>query len=450
MVSCANPDSMVEETHNPLLDNGPMNGNSRHGEAKDEWNGVAEWKIRANPAAVNSKNPIRDVMESLPPVVARNGKLEISLAQGDPCAFGHLLPPDGAIEALLNTAESSMFNGYAHSAGLLESRRVIAKYHSINSKLAADDVYITVGCSQAIQLCIEALACPGSNILLPRPGFPIYETFSSYYGLQCRHYDLLPDHDWEIDLEQLESLVDCNTVAMIICNPGNPCGAVYSHEHLSQIAGLAERLTVPIIADEIYAHMVFGTRKFVPMATFSWKVPILVAGGISKRWLVPGWRLGWIILHDPRGILKRGRVVEALTRLVQMTIGTCTLVQAVVPDLLLHTSSDFHQKTLLTLKLGAELCFERVKRIRGLSCPSAPEGAMYMMVKIDFLDFVELKNDLEFAAVLRCEELVTVLPGTAFGLKNWIRIVFVAPLSHLKEAWDRIEIFCQRHVRRKP
>ncbi|KAJ7519658.1 hypothetical protein O6H91_20G049100 [Diphasiastrum complanatum] len=438
----------MEERHDPLPDNGSiiMNGSSRlaeiQGKTLNDWNGcggdVAEWKIRANPAAVNSRNPIRDVMDSLPPLVTKNEKREISLAQGDPAAFGHLLPPDGAIEALMNAAESCVFNGYAHSAGLLQSRRVIANYHSINSKISADDVYITVGCSQAIQLCIEALACPGSNILLPRPGFPIYEMFSSYYGLQCRHYDLLPDHDWEIDLEQLESLADSNTVAIIICNPGNPCGSVYSYEHLSQIAELARRLMVPIIADEIYAHMVFGTRKFVPMATFSWKVPILVAGGISKRWLVPGWRLGWIIVHDPRGILAQGRVVEALTRLVQMTIGTSTPVQAVVPDLLLQTSSEFYQQTLLTLKLGAELCFERLKEIRGLH------------VKVDILQFVELRNDLDFAAALRCEELVTVLPGTAFGLKNWIRIAFVAPLFHLQEAMDRIQNFCQRHVCKKP
>jgi len=102
-------------------------------------------------------------------------------------------------------------------------------------KLTADDVGITVGCSQAIQLCIAALATPGANILIPRPGFPIYETFCKYYGVACRFYDLLPERDWEVDLDQITSLADGNTVAWIVCNPSNPCGSVYKIQHLIKV-----------------------------------------------------------------------------------------------------------------------------------------------------------------------------------------------------------------------
>jgi tyrosine aminotransferase len=113
----------------------------------------------------------------------------------------------------------------------------VADYHSpsLPFKLSPNDICITVGCSQAIQLCIAALATPGANMLLPRPGFPIYETFCKYYGVQCRYYDLIPDKDWEIDLDEVTILMDANTVAWIVCNPSNPCGSVYKYQHLVKV-----------------------------------------------------------------------------------------------------------------------------------------------------------------------------------------------------------------------
>jgi tyrosine aminotransferase len=188
-------------------------------------------------------------------------------------------------------------------------------------------------------------------------------------------------------------IADNHTVAWIVCNPSNPCGSVYKYQHLIKIANTAEKLKVPIISDEIYAHMVFGATGFTPMAAFSLKVPVLTVGGISKRWLAPGWRVGWIIIADPKGILFRGKIVEALTRLMQMTIGTSTVSQ----------------------------------------------------VKIDPTAFTDITSDVEFASLLVEEESVVVLPGAAFGAPNWLRIVFASPLPLLEEAWDRIDHFCLRH-----
>lgn len=406
----------------------------------------AEWNVRACPAAIESANPIRELLESLC-VVSSKTKEKISLAQGDPTTFGHLQVPDAAVEAMVAATKSNLCNGYTHSAGSHECRKAVADYHSssLPLKLTADDVGITVGCSQAIQLCIAALATAGANILIPRPGFPIYETFCKYYGVACRFYDLLPERDWEVDLDQIASIADSNTVAWIVNNPSNPCGSVYKYQHLVKIANTAEKLKVPLISDEIYANMVFGDTEFTPMAAFSMKVPVLTVGGISKRWLVPGWRLGWIIIADPKRILSRGKVVEALTRLMQMTIGTSTLSQAALSGMLLNTPSSFFEDTLNSLKAGAELCFERVQSIKGLYCPTKPQGAMYIMVRIDPAVFTDVSSDVEFASLLVKEESVVVLPGTAFGTPNWLRIVFATPLPHLEEAWHRIDLFCVRH-----
>lgn len=429
-----------------------LNGGRHHRRLPSEEARLdAEWNIRACRAATESTNPIRELLESLC-VVSSKKKEKISLAQGDPTAYGHLKVPEAAVEAMVAATKSYACNGYTHSAGSHECRKAVADYHSssLPLKLTADDVSITVGCSQAIQLCIAALATPGTNILIPRPGFPIYETFCKYYGVECRFYDLLPERDWEVDLDQITSLADSNTVAWIICNPSNPCGSVYKKQHLIKIANTAEKLRVPIISDEIYADMVFAPAEFIPMAAFSLKVPVLTVGGISKRWLAPGWRLGWIIVADPKGILSRGKVVEALTKLMQMTIGTSTLSQAAVPGMLLNTPSSFFEDTIKSLKAGAELCYERANRIKGLHCPTKPQGAMYIMVKIDPEVFTDIKSDVEFAALLVEEESVVVLPGSAFGISNWLRIVFATPLPLLEEAWDRIDLFCLRHCAAVP
>lgn len=431
----------------PQVVNGDLKVLPATGVLSQEAKSDAEWNIRASPAAIASTNPIRELLESLC-VVSSRKKEKISLAQGDPTASGHLKVPDAAVEAMVAATKSYMFNGYTHSAGSHECRKAVADYHSssLPFKLTAEDIAITVGCSQAIQLCLAALSTEGANILIPRPGFPIYETFCKYYDVECRFYDLLPERDWEIDLDQITSLADRNTVAWIVCNPSNPCGSVYRYPHLLKIANTAEKLKIPLISDEIYANMIFGPTEFTPMAAFSMKVPVLTVGGISKRWLAPGWRLGWIIIADPKGILARGKVVEALTRLMQMTIGTSTLSQAAVSGMLLNTPSSFFEGTIKSLKAGAELCYERVQCIKGLQCPTKPQGAMYIMVKIDPSVFTDIANDVEFASLLVEEESVVVLPGSAFGSPNWLRIVFATPLPLLEEAWDRIDMFCLRHA----
>jgi len=147
------------------------------------------------------------------------------------------------------------------------------------------------------------LANPGQNILVPRPGFAIYRTLAEGLGIQVKYYDLLvrisaksgatlfnldffcrqPDRQWEVDLAQLESVIDTRTAAIIVNNPSNPCGSVFSREHLSAIIEIAEQNRVPIIADEIYEHFVFKGHSFEPLASLSKNVPILSCSGLTKR-----------------------------------------------------------------------------------------------------------------------------------------------------------------------
>ena len=118
----------------------------------------------------------------------------------------------------------------------MNCNRAIADYLSrdLPYTLSPDDVFLTVGCIQAIEVTLMVLACPGANILLPRPCFPSYDAHASSNNLEVRYFDLIPEKGWEVDIEGVEALADENTVAMVVINPGNPCGSVYSHQHLKK------------------------------------------------------------------------------------------------------------------------------------------------------------------------------------------------------------------------
>ncbi|KAF4526292.1 hypothetical protein B566_EDAN013653 [Ephemera danica] len=233
----------------------------------------------------------------------------------DPTIFGNLSPPAEVINAVVESVQSLKYNGYAPCVGYEEARTAVAKYSSTeeitvspkfwNKTVHHKDVLLVSGCSCALDLCISVLSNPGQNIVIPRPGFSIYRTLAEGLGVQVKYYDLLPERQWQVDISQLESVVDSNTAAIVVNNPSNPCGSVYSREHLADIVTVAERARVPIIADEIYEHFVFSDQQFHPMASVSRNVPILSCSGLTKRFLVPGWRMGWIIIHDRNGVFDK-------------------------------------------------------------------------------------------------------------------------------------------------
>lgn len=153
------------------------------------------------------------------------------------------------------------------------------------------------------------MADPGQNILIPRPGFSIYRTLATSHDIEVRSYNLLPDKQWQIDLEQMEELIDDNTAAVVLTNPSNPCGSVFPKQHILDVIALCEKYRVPIIADEIYELFVFPNIEYHSISSLSENVPVLSCGGLTKRFLVPGWRLGWITIHDRHDIFKNIRKV---------------------------------------------------------------------------------------------------------------------------------------------
>lgn len=404
-------------------------------------------KIRASKASMRTSNPIRQIVDQIDPSQSNKEKSLISLSIGDPTVFGNLATHENVIQAILKSVQSGQYNGYAHASGYKFAREVIAKKYSLSNHLLTDeDVILTSGCSGAIEMCIGALANEGDNILIPSPGFSLYKTVCDNKGIECKFYRLKAEEDWEADLEHMKSLINERTRAILINNPSNPCGSVFRREHILDILKVAEEYCLPIISDEIYAHITFEKDLFISIAELTDTVPILVVGGIAKQYLVPGWRLGWILIYDKQGYFHEIR--QGLARLATIILGPNTIVQGALNYILNDTPESFYLELNRTLKENADYTVERISKIPGLKVVR-PQGAMYCMVgiEVDKFDNSLISDDVTFSKMLLKEESVLVLPGQCFRMSNFFRIVLCPPLPKLKEAYDRLEQFCLRYYK---
>ncbi|CAG8434523.1 5337_t:CDS:2 [Diversispora eburnea] len=347
-----------------------------------------KWFVPGSIVSKRTVNPIREVVCNMK-TVPNPDKEQISLALGDPTVFGNFKIPESCSE---------------------EARLAL-------------DVFLASGASDALNIAIGALCDEGQNILLPRPGFSLYTTLAKSKGIECRYYDLL-------------------AICILINNPSNPCGSNFSSQHLESILAVAEAYKLVIITDEIYEDMVFGDTKFYPLASLTKVVPILKISGLAKRFLVPGWRVGWIFVYDQNEILSEIR--KSLFSLSNMILGANSLLQYSLPDIILNTPEEFFQETNKKLEFNAKLSVEALSSIPGLNV-IIPQGAMYIMIGINIDELKDVKNDVEFSEKLLQEESVMVLPGECFHYPNYVRIVFTAPPEKLQEAYGRIKEFFVRH-----
>lgn len=493
----------------------------------------SSWNVKASTGAMNTTNPIREIIETMNLAENPNKKV-IPLSIGDPTIFGNLKPCKEISESLQRVNLSGKYYGYQTAAGMEVARDAVADYHFkyTGNKINRHDVILASGCSHAIDLSICVLAEKGQNILIPRPGFPLYKTLTSVYDIQYKQYNLLADENWSIDLKHLESLIDENTAAIIVNNPSNPCGSVFSKEHLLEILEVAELYKIPIIADEIYDKFVFsekfypinrkqpnelinnksssynnhdqenfnikqltitsetqaapvipinnhstsnGTSKinqtisdnnsymltttindhnkddapsyqpFIALSSLSKTVPILTCGGISKTCLIPGLRLGWIIINDRQNIFDSS-VRNGLNRLTQRLMGPNSLVQGTLQDILTSVPESFYSQTMDFIYKNAKLVYDRLKLVKGLR-PHMPQGSMYLMVHFDEKSFPQINGDLDFVSKLMNEESVLVLPGKCFDFPNYFRLCLTVPMNIMDQALDRMKEFCSRYYK---
>ncbi len=190
--------------------------------------------------------------------------------------------------------------------------------------------------------------------------------------------------------------------------------------------------------------MIFSGQKFTPMAEVSKNCPVLVFGGIAKQFLVPGWRVGWVQVHDPTHVLDQVR--SGLISMSQIVLGANSLVQSALPRIFSETSKDYYQQLNEQLESQAMQFTNRISKMEGLKV-IVPQAAMYVMVQVQTEKFKDITDDVMFSQKLLQEEYVVVLPGQCFQAPNFFRVVFCASVAVINEACDRIESFVKRHLK---
>lgn len=403
---------------------------------------ATEWNITPSQSVQRTKNPIRDAVRNIK-IPEDFPRQKYSLALGDPSCFPEFAAHPAVVQAVSEELHSMAGNGYIDASGPDQAKIALAKYYSNEHfTLTKDDVFLDIGCCGAINTVINSIASEGDNILIPSPGFPVYQVVSQNRGIDARVYHLQPSRCWEADIAELESLIDARTKLLVIVNPSNPCGSVYSREHLLQFLDVAQRHHIPILADEVYGKMSFEV-PFVSLGELTTEVPVFLIGGLAKRWLVPGWRTGWTVIYDKLNLATSMRA--AIINYRNIMIHPVTFISRAIPRILECVPAEFFAEILQKLKRNADYLYSRVAQVAGLTM-SMPQGAMYCMVSIELERLRDVASSLEFAEKLAKEQGVVILPGECFLSSRSFRIVLCNPQEVLCECFNRIEAFMQAHA----
>ena len=383
---------------------------------------------------------IRNIVAEAKAVEARGTSVRY-LNIGDPVAFGFSTPAH-----LVEAASRAMrdgHNGYLASVGILEAREAVATdYTARGVPTSADRVLITAGTSEGIELTLSALADPGDEVLVPSPTYPLYTAVLAKIGATPRYYRTDPDRDWLPDLDHLRTLVGERTKAIVMIDPNNPTGAIYPTAVRRAIIELAERHDLTILADEVYGEL--GHDGPVPLlSTLDPDAPIISFSSLSKAYLAPGWRTGWLVVG------KTPRLDDALAAIKKMADGRlCSpgpMQHAVAPALLGDRS---HQPAFrAALAERAQVTTELLNAIPGMRCVP-PRGAFYAMPQ---LTLPPGRTDEHYVLSLLREAGILTVYGSGFGMApeaGTFRIVFLAQPSELRKIYGDIAAFTADYLAR--
>jgi alanine-synthesizing transaminase len=367
--------------------------------------------------------------------LARQGKEILPLNIGDPLSFDFQTPPH-LIEAVIRAMRDGK-NGYAPSPGTPAALKAVRREAERKSIRNVQTVFITVGVSEAVDACLTALVNPGETVLTPMPGYPLYSAVLAKLGIDPTHYPLVESNDWQPDLEHMESQISAGTRAIVLISPNNPTGAVYSRGTLERIADLARRHHLVIISDEIYDKLILDDEPHISIAALAPDVPVLTLGGLSKAYLVPGWRVGWGILSGEAATLQA--YAEGIHKLLRARLSASTPFQEAVPAAL-DGPQDHLTEVRRKLRSRRDLTVAWCRRGPRLSCVP-PRGAFYAFPRVEIEE-----EDEEFAKALLREKQVLVVHGGGFGQapgSRHFRVVFLADETTLDRAYRNISDFIQ-------
>jgi alanine-synthesizing transaminase len=400
--------------------------------------------IRVSDRASRIEYAIRDVVVPATELEALGHKI-IKLNIGDPLAYPGLPTPPHMVEAFQKALDEQE-NGYSHSYGIKELRDAIAKNESNKENggwdCKADDVYVCHGVTEALQIIFAAFLEEGDMLLSPGPHYPPYLAYPQLYGGVTVEYRLKSEDNWSIDFDDLESKMNDKVKLLVLINPNNPTGGIITSDELDRVIKIAEKWpNCTILSDEIYDRLNF-TNMHISTASRSNSVPIITLNGVSKVYYAPGWRIGYMAIHDPNSKLISIR--DGLERLLRSRLCASTPAQK---GYLAGLNGDDtwmlgHLEKVISQR---DVCVQRIEEIDGLEVQK-PKGAFYMFVKLT--DEKWANDDKQFVLDLLHEEHVLLVHGSGFSPeygKGHVRLVYLPEEKILHESFDRIDRFLKKH-----
>jgi aspartate/methionine/tyrosine aminotransferase len=368
----------------------------------------------------------------------RGGRQVIYLNIGDPQAYG-FRPPAHVVEAVTRALRDD-FTGYSHSAGLLEAREAVAADATrLGAPTTPHQVLMTSGASEAADLVLTALVEEGDEVLLPAPGYPIYPAILNKLGAVARYYKLDGENHWQFNAEELAPLIGERTRALLLINPSNPTGAIIPEETTVKILELAARHNLLVIADEVYRELSFARQpKAASVIAREMDVPLITLESMSKTYLVPGWRVGWMRYTNEE---RMRDLTLAINRLASGRLCAPTPAQYGVRPAL-EGDKSFLAEFLREIKTRRDFVLSAIRQIEGLTC-EVPAAAFYAMIKAE--DPIR-RNDERFVLDLLDATGVLVVHGSGFGSDpkdGFFRLVYLADETVLSHVFTEIGRFIE-------
>ena len=370
------------------------------------------------------------------------GQRIIKLNIGNPGAFDFDAPDEIMHDVIHNIREAQ---GYCHSKGLFSARKSVVQRAQTQGieNVVVDDVIMGNGVSELIVMAMQALLNSGDEILIPSPDYPLWTASVSMAGGTPKHYLCDEADDWQPDIADIEGKITPQTRGIVVINPNNPTGAVYSENNLKQIVALAEKHNLVVFADEIYDRIIYDEAQHVPLATLVKDVLCLTFNGLSKTYRLAGFRSGWVVISGAKQ--RATSYIEGLEMLASMRL--CANVPAMIA---VQTALGGYQSINDLILPGGrlleqrDLAYDLITQIPGVSCVK-PKSAMYLFPKLDPAIYPVI-DDQNLVLELLKQERVLLVQGSAFNTadKQHFRIVFLPNKDQLTEAIGRLSAFLQR------
>lgn len=372
-----------------------------------------------------------------------NGEKVLKLNTGNPGKFGFGLP-DSLRKALLENMDEAV--PYCPSQGMVAARKAICEYHLGRGikDITIDDIYICNGVSEAASMILDSLLGPGEEILIPSPCYSLWSNSAILSGGKPVFYRCAPENDWNPDLDDIRSKITDKTKAILIINPNNPTGVVYSKDILLEIAQIARENKLVVLSDEIYDRLVITDAEHVSFGSLAPDLPCITFNGLSKSHIVCGFRCGWMVFGGPKGELDD--IKAGVWKLASMRLCSNTLTQLCIPAALADNDS-----TKAMIVPGGRLYEQRRATIDGLTgidgLSFVPNDASFYIFPGLDKDKFDFKDAPDFSMRYLHECKVLVIPGTGFEWSEDIRfrIVMLPTPEEIAKAMADLRAFLDRH-----